>query len=200
MSSSRQRGDKEDNDRRSGDGASLRLLYTNADGLAVAATVWIRHQIILDFCNKNLTKKNLPSLSRIAMYIGFAASLGPSIVGNFQSSNVGSVHGIGAFLAFGVGGVYMWFQAVMSYHLEPYVNSRAVSILRVLFSIIASCMSILTIVFSTLHSIANDDVVYWATGPWWMFKREKWAYHIMASATEWILAASFSALLLTLVP
>ncbi|KAK7021025.1 hypothetical protein SK128_012435 [Halocaridina rubra] len=29
-----QRGDKEDNDRRSGDGASLRLLYTNADGLA----------------------------------------------------------------------------------------------------------------------------------------------------------------------
>ncbi|KAK7079298.1 hypothetical protein SK128_011481 [Halocaridina rubra] len=35
---SRQWGDKEDNDRRSGDGASLRLLYTNADGLAGSVT------------------------------------------------------------------------------------------------------------------------------------------------------------------
>lgn len=166
----------------------------------MAWTVWIRHQIILDYCNKCVTKRTIPSRSRYAAYTGYVAAFGVAIVGNFQSSNVGSIHILGAALAFGVGNVYIWFQAALSYALEPNVNSRVISHMRVLCSVACSCMNIVTVVFSGLHTIANEDVVYWTTDKWWKYCRNKWTYHVVATASEWVLAICFCATLLTFVP
>lgn len=54
--------------------------------IVVAALVWMRHKMILDYCAKNIAPKALPSRSKAASFFGYAASLGISLVGNFQVS------------------------------------------------------------------------------------------------------------------
>ncbi|XP_042873430.1 DNA damage-regulated autophagy modulator protein 1-like isoform X2 [Penaeus japonicus] len=146
----------------------------NILAVLMAALVWVRHKIILDYCAKNIAVKTLPSRSRVASFFGYAASFGISLVGNFQ--------------------------AVMSYSLEPRVNSRAVSHLRVFCSFLASAMCVITVVFSYLHTRDNRDVAYWTSEHSWMRERNNWAYHVVATASEWVLAGTFYVVLLTLVP
>lgn len=172
----------------------------NIAAVLMAALVWVRHKIILDYCAKNIAPKTLPSRSKVASFFGYAASLGISLVGNFQATNFTSIHLLGACLAFGVGNLYIWMQAVMSYSLEPRVNSRAVSHLRVICSFLASAMCVVTVVFSYLHSRDNKDVAYWTAEHSWMRERNSWAYHVVATASEWVLAGAFYVVLLTLVP
>lgn len=72
------------------------------------------------------------------------------------------------------------FQAVMSYSLEPRVNSRAVSHLRVICSFLASAMCVVTVVFSYLHSRDNKDV-----GRFWQFSSSLTNHQFFASQFMW---------------
>lgn len=71
---------------------------------------YVRYRQVEEFCKLPLMPENIRNLNKTALWLGIIASLGVSIVGNFQESNVFSVHLIGAFLAFGLGTVYAGIQ------------------------------------------------------------------------------------------
>lgn len=171
--------------------------------LLLAATVWGRHKQVADHYSQTLMPDKLQKISRIATFLGFCAAFGLFLVGNFQSSNITTVHGIGAVLAFGLGTVYMWMQSWLSVYLSPRVNSHGVKVFRFVVSALATLFIITTIVFSLLYEVANEEkeVVYWTRQKaWWKEDRNKWTYHILATSSEWLLAFTFVAMLLTLVP
>ncbi|XP_042238237.1 DNA damage-regulated autophagy modulator protein 2-like isoform X2 [Homarus americanus] len=173
----------------------------NIMALLLGFTVYVRHRLIVDYCAKNITRKNVMSRSKISMFFGFAASFGISIVGSFQSKNLGSIHLLGASLAFGVGNIYLWIQSVLSYSLVPWVNSLGVCRVRVATSLLATLMNITTVLFSVLHALANDNqVAYLTRNQEWKNTRISWEYHVVATASEWVLAGCFCVILFTFAP
>uniref|UniRef100_A0A0N7ZBC1 CWH43-like N-terminal domain-containing protein n=2 Tax=Scylla olivacea TaxID=85551 RepID=A0A0N7ZBC1_SCYOL len=170
----------------------------------MAVTVWARHKQVLGHYNQTLVCKDLEKTSRIATLFGISSAFGLFLVGNFQSSTITTVHLIGAVLAFGLGTVYQWLQSWMSVCLSPRVNSRGVMVVRFICSAMATLLIITTVVFSVLHDMANQgkEVAYWAQNKaWWQAEgRKKWSYHVLATSSEWMLAFTFVAMLLTLVP
>ena len=48
------------------------------------------------------------------------------------------VHLLGAILGFGLGNVYCWMQSVMSYKLEPYMNTRYMAHVRTILSTVTT--------------------------------------------------------------
>ncbi|XP_071514216.1 DNA damage-regulated autophagy modulator protein 2-like isoform X2 [Panulirus ornatus] len=129
----------------------------NILALLMGLAVWVRHRMIEDYCAKNVTSNSIPSRSKVSAFFGYTAAAGISLVGNFQATNVGSIHILGAFLAFGVGNVYLWIQSLLSYSLEPRLNSKEVSHVRLAASLVATLMLVTTVVFSVLQAQANDD-------------------------------------------
>ncbi|XP_045175798.2 DNA damage-regulated autophagy modulator protein 2-like isoform X4 [Mercenaria mercenaria] len=63
---------------------------------------------------ENSTRKYLLHLNTAAFITGLLTIFGVSLVGNFQETNILVVHLLGAFLAFGVGFVYMILQTIIS--------------------------------------------------------------------------------------
>ncbi|XP_045176378.1 DNA damage-regulated autophagy modulator protein 2-like isoform X2 [Mercenaria mercenaria] len=63
---------------------------------------------------ENSARKYLLHLNTAAFITGLLTIFGVSLVGNFQSTNIWEVHLLGAFLAFGVGFVYMILQTIIS--------------------------------------------------------------------------------------
>lgn len=177
-------------------------LILNIIAILLLVTVWVRHRQIEDHCSQTVVAYNLPRTSEVASVFGYAAAFGICLVGNFQATNVASVHLIGAGMAFGLGNIYLWIQSWMSVHLMPRVNSKAVTVVRFVSSAIATLMIILTILFSFLYDAKNRDVAYWTEETeWWMDdERQHWEFHIIATASEWVLAAAFVVVLLSLVP
>ncbi|ESO91537.1 hypothetical protein LOTGIDRAFT_176781, partial [Lottia gigantea] len=103
-----------------------------------------------------LTSRNRKLLvSKISLVIGILASIGASMVGNFQEDNVIVAHIIGAYMAFGLGGLYSWIQAVLSYYIpEIHGSSKAARHIRVLCCILATVAFILSILFNLLEILA----------------------------------------------
>lgn len=177
-------------------------LMLNISSVFLALTVWAKHRQIVDHCSQTVVGNNLPKTSRIASVFGYASAFGVCLVGNFQSSTITSVHLIGAAMAFGIGTVYLWMQSWMSISLAPRVNSHEVMVTRFVCSVTATLMIITSVLFSILHDNANDDVAYWTTNVnWWRSEgRKKWVFHVIATASEWVLAGTFTVVLLTFVP
>merc|ERR1711860_402653 len=76
---------------------------------------------------------------------GSLASFGVLVVATFQETNVIIVHLLGAVAAFGVGGVYMWCHAYLSYRVHHVPGwLRPMCHVRLCLAVLASCSFVLT--------------------------------------------------------
>ncbi|KAF5304397.1 hypothetical protein FQR65_LT18873 [Abscondita terminalis] len=91
--------------------------------------LYVRYrQIDYDIRTKNIILN--PIWNKIGIILGFTASLGVSLVGNFSELSVLSVHMLGAFIAFLGGNFYFIVQTWIS---NVYFNSRCVKISKIVY-------------------------------------------------------------------
>ncbi|CAH1787701.1 unnamed protein product [Owenia fusiformis] len=107
----------------------------NIAAVLVAIVMYIRYRQVLQYSSQETGI--VLKLNTVSLYLGFIAAFGLSVVGNFQESNALVVHLIGALLAFGLGTVYCCLQTIMSFKMHPHMNSRVLSYIRLIFSLIA---------------------------------------------------------------
>lgn len=132
-------------------------------------------------------------LNERALWLGLLSCLGCSIVANFQETNVRIVHFTGAFICFGVGTIYFWIQAYLSYSLQPYTGS--VRLAQIRLGLAALCMVCFIIVAVT--GIISH-ILYNGQDPRkWMPSDGGWKYHVASSIAEWIIATIFCFYILT---
>jgi DNA damage-regulated autophagy modulator protein 2 len=73
----------------------------------VVLCVYIRHRQLLSQAPPHRPPEKL---LLAGLWTGWLASLGISIIANFQIEAVSIIHGAGAFLAFALGVPYLWIQ------------------------------------------------------------------------------------------
>lgn len=103
------------------------------------------------------------------------------------------MHYVGAFSAFGLGTVYLWFQTVISYKLESYISVRK-TLLRFILAIISSIFFTMIVICGAISKIVYTGP---KDNPHWDPIDNGWRYHIAATISEWIVATIFCAYILT---
>lgn len=73
----------------------------------VAVVVYLRYRQVEGWSNIFNVEAKLTKLNVYSLRLGLIASSGVSIVANFQETNIFSIHLLGAFLAFGLGQLYL---------------------------------------------------------------------------------------------
>lgn len=76
----------------------------------MAIAVYVRYREIQEIDRTTENNERVENLNKKSIWLGFVAAFGVSIVGNFQETNVFIIHVLGAFLAFGLGTVYICIQ------------------------------------------------------------------------------------------
>ncbi|KAF5282994.1 hypothetical protein FQA39_LY04865 [Lamprigera yunnana] len=105
-----------------------------AQGFNIGAAImviglYIRYrQIDNDIKTKNI--KLAPMWNNVGMVFGCLGSFGLSLVGNFQETSCLPIHLVGAFLALGVGTLYISVQTWISFF---YINARDRKVARLMF-------------------------------------------------------------------
>ncbi|KAF1379243.1 hypothetical protein PFLUV_G00174050 [Perca fluviatilis] len=117
--------------------------------------VLIRFQQVRDYGNHR--KANTAS-----MVLGFISSVGISIVGNFQQSVFGSIHLLGAFLAFFFGLAYFWVQLFLTYRAPPSQDRCWVGPARATCCTLCTILLIVMIVLASTGFHSGAAVCEWA--------------------------------------
>ncbi|XP_076471563.1 DNA damage-regulated autophagy modulator protein 1-like [Babylonia areolata] len=145
---------------------------------------------------KSVRRKHI--INRLCLVIGLVASLGISVVANFQEDNLLSVHLLGAGMAFGGAGLYCWLQSLISYKMANLPSSRqwcrhARLVLSVLYS-----MAILIMLITTKLSIDKFPLSLKMIKKW-KPSQPGYTEHLFATFAEWVMAFLSSAYFLTFV-
>ncbi|KAK2189395.1 hypothetical protein NP493_107g00017 [Ridgeia piscesae] len=106
----------------------------NIAAVIAGITVYIRYRQIEYHAHGVHMKRS----NKATLVMGLMSSLGISMVGNFQETEILPLHVTGAMLAFGVSTVYCWVQTVMSYSACPRLGSRTLCHIRVTICVVAS--------------------------------------------------------------
>lgn len=153
---------------------------------------------IVIYCRFRLVEKLMshhneliPSTAKwnaISIWIGFSSCLGCSIVANFQETNVRIIHFIGAFTCFGMGTVYFWFQALISYNIHRYSGSIQMAHIRLGLSALCTIFFIIVAVTGII-----SHILFQGQDPRkWYPSDGGWKYHVASSVSEWIVSTIFS--------
>lgn len=132
-------------------------LMLNLEALLLGTLVYMRHRQVVEYhrlCSEaEEDSQKVAHHSRVAAIIGILAAVGLSFVGNFQSVNIPLWHSLGAGAAFGVGSVYMGYQAWLSYQSPPGLTAPWVCHLRV-----ACTVTSVTMLVSMITCLAVNEV------------------------------------------
>ncbi|XP_071481918.1 DNA damage-regulated autophagy modulator protein 2-like, partial [Diadema antillarum] len=131
---------------------------------------------------------SLHRVNKICLVLGTLACLGMSLVANFQETNVIAVHFFGAFILFATGAVYGFLQAWLTYRLCPEHASIIVCQIRLLLSVVIVIFFVICMV-STSVSMSGQDMTKGKLH--WEPTDKKYAIHILATTSEWIMAMAF---------
>jgi len=167
----------------------------NIAGVIMGFTAYVRYKQVEEFFRGKSTPK-IEKINRIGLIFGMIAALGSSVVGNFQESNVLSVHVIGAFMAFGGGSIFLIFQSYFSFKLLPLFGNKALASLRMAIGV--TCLTLFIISYSTgmisMKHFTGDKAVKWNP------EDGAWGLRVTSTVTEWVMASLFDIYFLTLVP
>lgn len=136
-------------------------LFINLGCILLGITIYTRYRQIELVCSRcPEIKEACERLSHRALWIGFGSCLGISIVANFQETNVRIVHYIGALLCFGLGTVYFWIQAVISYYIQPHCGTLFKAHLRL-------CLAVLCAIFFVVVAVTGiiSHILYQGLNP-----------------------------------
>ncbi|XP_015276260.1 PREDICTED: transmembrane protein 150B [Gekko japonicus] len=115
----------------------------------------LKYQQLRDYgCNSHL---NLAGL-----IFGLLCALGSSVVGNFQQYNQLETHLFGAFLAFVVGILYFWIQAVLTYRVKLRHGGSWIGPLRFCLSACGTALLVATCVLFSLELDSESAYCEWA--------------------------------------
>uniref|UniRef100_A0ACB8EVQ2 Uncharacterized protein n=1 Tax=Sphaerodactylus townsendi TaxID=933632 RepID=A0ACB8EVQ2_9SAUR len=116
---------------------------------------YLKYQQLRDYgCNSYLNLAGLIS--------GLLCALGSSVVGNFQQYNQLETHLFGAFLAFVVGILYFWIQAILTCRMKPRHGGSWIGPLRFGLSACGTVLLIATIVLFNLELDSESAYCEWA--------------------------------------
>lgn len=161
----------------------------------VGIVIYIRYRQLQELSDANPElQRRIGRLSRIALWIGFGSCLGCSVVGNFQETNVRMVHFIGAFCCFGLGTVYFWLQAFLSFSVHPLAGAP----LSMAYTRLGLAM--LCTIFFVVVAVTGiiSHILFEGQDPRkWYPSDGGWEYHVASSISEWIVATIFCFYILT---
>lgn len=166
----------------------------NIGSVLLGITIYIRYRQILQLISHHPEiGESVVKYNKIAVYFGLISCLGISIVANFQETNVRIVHFTGAFFAFGVGTLYFWMQAFISYLVHPFAGSLLKAHIRLGMAIICT---VLFFVIAVTGIISH--ILFQGKDPRkWRPSDGGWKYHVVSSISEWVVATVFSFSILT---
>lgn len=148
-----------------------------------AGSVCIRWQQVRTFCATDWSY-GLRSANNISLVFGILASLGVLLVANFQETNVIIVHMIGAFLAFGMGAIYTWFQTIVSYSVHGLPGKHlCVRHFRLALSVFITGCCVMVVVLAKLADQKEDG-----GKSRWSPSDKGWKEHVASTTLEWVLA------------
>lgn len=94
--------------------------------------MFIRYYHVKLCLEKNLKPVSLHRLNYASFITGIASTVGITLVGSFQESNVSTMHFIGAFFAFGGMTAYLWMQTFLSQSLPNIMfSTKRVFLVRI---------------------------------------------------------------------
>ncbi|XP_005102567.2 DNA damage-regulated autophagy modulator protein 1 [Aplysia californica] len=142
-------------------------------------------------------------VNNAAFLCGIVAAGGTLIVATFQETNVLSIHLLGALMAFGVGGVYMWLHTYLSYRLPDIPGwIRSLCHLRLFMSALCSCCGCLTaslgVIAESHRNSSNARTSQPGSGKWHS-GMEAYDIHIGSTSFEWATAGLISLYFLSFV-
>ncbi|XP_068099048.1 modulator of macroautophagy TMEM150B-like [Hyperolius riggenbachi] len=100
-------------------------------------------------------------LNSASLAMGLLCALGTSLVGNFQQSNQLQTHLVGAFLAFVIGNVYFWMQAVLTFQVKPRHGGCWLGPLRYILAVAITALIIMMIAFAAVKRPSEAAIVEW---------------------------------------
>uniref|UniRef100_A0A1Y1K3H6 CWH43-like N-terminal domain-containing protein n=2 Tax=Photinus pyralis TaxID=7054 RepID=A0A1Y1K3H6_PHOPY len=158
----------------------------NLGALIMLFGICVRYcQVKHDIKTKNIRLH--PKWNTVSLKLGAVGSLGISMVGNFQESNMLGIHLVGAIMAIGVSSAYLLLQTKISY---AYLYARTRSIpkwlfyLRLLLSVPLIPMLIAVLILGGLALAKFTG----NSKRWWTEEDGGYTYRIASALLEWILA------------
>ncbi|XP_067928834.1 DNA damage-regulated autophagy modulator protein 1-like isoform X2 [Watersipora subatra] len=168
----------------------------NISAVLALACMYVRFKLVQAFNNHD---KTLKVFNVVSLLIGVAASIGVSLVANFQESNVIQVHLTGALMAFGLGTIYCFFHSVITRRMYPMYNGLAIWAWRLAISIICLIALILTGVFSGIagYEIGASSMDVAFNSREWNSTMPGYSSHLVSTISEWIIGIAFLSFFLT---
>lgn len=164
---------------------------------SVAGTVYVRYKEVEQYYRDHLSQESprVLRMNTISLWLGWAASVGVSVVANFQETEVLYVHLAGATVALAGATVYTWVNTVMSFRMHPLVNTRSMAFLRLFLSLVATVAFVSTAITApmSIHRFHGKDRTKW--------RPDDGGYHlhVASTASEWVLVFAVDVYLLTFV-
>ncbi|XP_029908143.1 DNA damage-regulated autophagy modulator protein 2b [Myripristis murdjan] len=158
------------------------------------ATTYVRYKQVQALTGQEEYK--LHKLNQFGLVLGWISSFGMCVVANFQKTTLFYMHLVGAVLTFGVGALYILVQTLLSFYMQPHINSKATFHVRLsigmwtLASIISMFVSSV-IMYSSLPGVDVAHKLHWTPG------ETGYTAHIISTICEWSLAFSFISFFLT---
>lgn len=153
--------------------------FVNMGAVLLGIVIYIRYrqieELMYDYAD---LIKSTAKMNRVAMWYGFGACLGLSMVANFQLTNVPSVHYFGALSCFGSASIYIWFQGHITYHARAYTGSLQMAYFR--FGLAFLCTYFFFV--AILTNCESVRVIFGEAPP------NHCNYHELSVTSEWVVA------------
>ncbi|KHN72428.1 DNA damage-regulated autophagy modulator protein 1 [Toxocara canis] len=178
----------------------------NLSAMFVAITVYVRHLQIVTFYDKiHHVHGRWRMGSTIMMWLGFVVAFGVSLVANVQETSIPVLHGIGAFMAFLVGVIYIWSQIAFTFVMRPTMTHTSITVARVVFGVFTTVGVLLHIIVQfgnpfvkresdgtlpTMPPKVDGIVRVPSDSPYY-------ANHLVSTLSEWFLGISLYLFVLT---
>ncbi|XP_022612768.1 transmembrane protein 150B [Seriola dumerili] len=133
-------------------------LFSQICNICSVLALWIvliRFQQVRDYGNHG-------NANTAGIVLGFIASVGISVIGNFQQSVLMEIHLLGAFLAFFVGLAFFWIQLFLTYRAQPSQDRCWVGPVRATGCILSTILVIVMAILAKTGYRSGAAVCEWA--------------------------------------
>ncbi|XP_043932588.1 DNA damage-regulated autophagy modulator protein 2 [Protopterus annectens] len=168
-------------------------IMLNLSSLLGVATMYVRYKHVEAL---NTEESNVIRWNKAGLGLGLISCFGLLVVANFQKTDMIHMHILGAVLTFGIGGLYILLQTIMSYKMQTPVHGKRIFWIRLL--VVIWCFVSMLLMFVTsliLHFIFKGSTM--AKKLHWDPHENGYTSHVISTVSEWSLAFSFVSFFLT---
>ncbi|XP_022910665.1 DNA damage-regulated autophagy modulator protein 2 isoform X2 [Onthophagus taurus] len=164
----------------------------NTGSILMAMVIYLRYRQVAEI-SAIKSIETVTNLNLYSLWLGLIASFGISIVGNFQETNVFSLHLIGAGMAFGLGAIYEILQVIVSLRIFPHLGSKQINTIRIFLATLCTICMNLTFIFAAISFLKfnGTDITKWTK------EYNGYIEHLCSSINEWITAIGTMGFILT---